>query len=167
MLEPATSSAIPDPPPFEVRAGTGPIGADPMSVTATVTDLSGDPILTVTLSVRPGGGEPPTVIAAGDVDLDTAPLLHAALITAVDRHRRVRCDLSGVTFFSAAGVSALLAGRRRAGENGSRLEVRGAHGITRRVLEITGLETLLGGQTWPGGKADTRWGPCTAALPPH
>lgn len=143
MLESPRSPVKPDPPPFPVLAGTGPT-AEPMSVTATVTDVSGDPILTVTLIVEPvGSDEPPTVVAEGDVDLDTAPLLGAALITAVDGNPHVRCDLRRVTFFSAAGINALVAGHRRAVENGSRLEVRGAQGITRRLLRLTGLESLL------------------------
>jgi anti-anti-sigma factor len=117
-----------------------------MPIAATVTDHAGIPILTVSMEVELiSGAAVPTIIAAGDVDVDTAPLLRAALVAAVDRHPRVCCDLRGVTFFSVAGINALVAGRRRAVEAGSRLEVRGAHGMTRRVLEITGLGILLTG----------------------
>jgi anti-anti-sigma factor len=124
-----------------VAPDEGPV-ADRMPVAATVTDPAGVPILTVTLELISGVA---TVIADGDVDVDTAPLLRAAVIAAVDRHPRVCCDLRGVTFFGAAGSSALAAGHRRAAEAGARLEVRGAHGTTRRVLELTGLDILLTG----------------------
>jgi anti-anti-sigma factor len=117
-----------------------------LPVTATVTDLTGNPILTVTLLVEPADpAGPSTVVAKGEVDLDTGAILRTALIAAADRHRRVYCDLSGVTFFGAAGINALVAGHRRAVENGAELEVRGAHGMTRRVLQLTGLNALLTG----------------------
>jgi anti-anti-sigma factor len=58
---------------------------------------------------------------------------------------RFCCDLSEVTFFGAAGINALVIAHERAARAGSRLLIRGAHGITRRVLQITGLEDLLSG----------------------
>jgi anti-anti-sigma factor len=144
MLEPSgLSSATPVESPVGLPADAA-VGRMPVS--ATVTDGSGKPILTVTVDVQPASTvEPLTVSADGDVDLDTAPLLRAALVAAVGRHPHVCCDLRGVTFFGAAGINALVAGRRRAIEIGSRLEVRGAEGMTRRVLELTGLEFLLSG----------------------
>jgi anti-anti-sigma factor len=113
---------------------TGPSGTVPLSVSvrAALPDEAG----VITL----------LVVAAGEVDLDTAPLLRAALVDAVDRRSTVCCDLTDVTFLSAAGVAALVAAHNRASTAGSQLVVRGARGTTRRVLQITGLEGLLGGQ---------------------
>ncbi|MEV4536517.1 STAS domain-containing protein [Asanoa sp. NPDC049518] len=142
MLESAKPSAEPDLSPFDAVARLEPAEL-PMPITATVTDSSGDPILTVTLSFSPGASEPPVVVADGDVDMDTVPLLHAALITAVEGHTHVYCDLHRVTFFSAAGLNALVTARVRAVEKGVRLEVRGAQGLTRRVLQLAGLEALF------------------------
>jgi anti-anti-sigma factor len=120
-----------------------------LGVAGTVTGPSGTPLLTVTVRAEPaddGGASAVLVVAAtGEVDLDTAPLLQAALVDAVDRGVTVCCDLSGVTFFGAAGITALLTAHERAAEAGSLLTVRGAHGITRRVLEITGVELLFSG----------------------
>ncbi|MDW5328881.1 STAS domain-containing protein [Plantactinospora sp. KLBMP9567] len=82
------------------------------------------------------------VLPAGEVDLATAPLLQRALLIAVDRHPRVCCDLSKVTFFSAAGVTALLVVHNRAIQTGSRLTARRPHGITERVLHLAGLEHM-------------------------
>ncbi|MGI5211766.1 STAS domain-containing protein [Plantactinospora sp. CA-290183] len=87
------------------------------------------------------------ILPAGDVDLATAPLLQTALLTAVEQHPRVCCDLGRVTFFSAAGVSALLVAYNRAIQTGSRLTARRPHGITRRVLHLAGLEQTLGIRT--------------------
>ncbi|WP_433649342.1 STAS domain-containing protein [Micromonospora zamorensis] len=83
------------------------------------------------------------VAPMGYVDMDTAPRLATALFNAVDSHPEVCCDLSGVGFFSAAGVHALLLARDRAEQVGSRFSVRGASGVTLRVLRITGVEPLL------------------------
>ncbi|NYH42963.1 anti-anti-sigma factor [Micromonospora jinlongensis] len=83
------------------------------------------------------------VAPVGYVDMDTAPRLATALFNAVDSHPEVCCDLTGVGFFSAAGVHALLLARGRAERVGSRFSVRGASGVTLRVLRITGVEALL------------------------
>ncbi|MFC6021348.1 STAS domain-containing protein [Plantactinospora solaniradicis] len=83
------------------------------------------------------------VVPAGHVDMDTAPVLGSALVNAVDSHPEVCCDLAAVGLFSAAGVRVLLAARDRAGRSGSRLSIRGASGITRRVLRITQVERLF------------------------
>ncbi|MCG5440670.1 STAS domain-containing protein [Micromonospora foliorum] len=83
------------------------------------------------------------VAPVGYVDMDTAPRLATALMNAIDSHPEVCCDLSGVGFFSAAGVHVLLVARDRANRVGSRFSIRGATGITQRVLRITGVERLL------------------------
>lgn len=83
------------------------------------------------------------VAPMGYVDMDTAPRLATALFNAVDSHPEVCCDLTGVGFFSAAGVHVLLLARDRAAKVGSRFSVRGASGVTLRVLRITGVEPLL------------------------
>ncbi|MET8359771.1 STAS domain-containing protein [Micromonospora sp. NPDC005171] len=83
------------------------------------------------------------VAPVGYVDMDTAPRLGAALMNAIDSHPDVCCDLTGVGFFSAAGVRVLLLARDRAARVGSRFSIRGAGGITQRVLRITGVERLL------------------------
>ncbi|MET8364910.1 STAS domain-containing protein [Micromonospora sp. NPDC049580] len=83
------------------------------------------------------------VAPAAYVDMDTAPLLGAALTNALDRHPDVCCDLAAVDFFSAAGVHVLLLAADRAKRGGSRFSIRGAGGITQRVLRITQVEHLF------------------------
>jgi anti-anti-sigma factor len=115
-------------------------------VAASVTGPCGTALLTVTQRAEPPEeGDPPAllVIAAGEIDLYTAPLLEAALNDAVYRHTTVRCDLSDVRILSAAGITALISAHQRATETGSELTVHGAHGLTRRVLQVTGVERLL------------------------
>jgi anti-anti-sigma factor len=79
----------------------------------------------------------------GDVDADTVPVLRAALLHALGRDAVVRCDLSEVGFFGAAGANTLAAAGLRAVEAGRRLELCGVHGVTRRVVVIAGLDRVL------------------------
>ena len=83
------------------------------------------------------------VYVEGDVDADTTELLLSVLTQAVDDCPHVRCDLGGVRFFGAAGANALAIAGSRAAGLGHRLELSGASGLTRRVLEITGLHRIL------------------------
>ncbi|MER7893232.1 STAS domain-containing protein [Micromonospora sp. NPDC094482] len=88
---------------------------------------------------------PDTVIVrvTGDLDLDTCPSLLLSLLAAVGEHPTVCCDLSEVTFCCAAGVSALLTVAHEAEGCGHRFVVRGAHGVTARVLRDTGVDEFL------------------------
>jgi anti-anti-sigma factor len=121
-----------------------------LGVAGTVAGPSGATLLSVTLrteSPEDGAARASLVVAAaGEVDVDTASLLSAALDDAVDRHAVVCCDLSEVGFLDAAGITALMRAYQRAKETGSLLTVRGAHGVAQRVLRICGVERLLGGQ---------------------
>ena len=83
------------------------------------------------------------VDVVGDIDLDTAPLLLTALTHAVKGNRHVCCDLSRVGFLGAAGVNTILAALRTADDTGCAFTVRGVHGLSARVFQITGLDTLL------------------------
>lgn len=99
------------------------------------------------------------VNATGEIDLETAPALSAALTAAVQHHSWVCCDLSGVTFCCAAGVSVLLEAAHEAARVGHQFHVRGAHGVTARVLHITGAEgscPTTGARGRPGGREHDR-----------
>ena len=76
------------------------------------------------------------VRVSGDVDIATAGQLRDALVTSADGGHPVVADLSGVTFLDAAGLSALVAGRRA---TGGRLRIVGATGVAHRILSLTGL----------------------------
>jgi anti-sigma B factor antagonist len=82
--------------------------------------------------------------ARGDIDVATAPQLHAALATARSRPGgsaggRVVVDLSQVTFLGAAGLRVLLAAARRARGLGDDLVLRDPRPIVLRLLEVTGM----------------------------
>ncbi len=55
----------------------------------------------------------------------------------------LRLDLLGVAFMDTSGVAVLLKARRRALEAGCRFTVKSASPTIQRLLEITGLASLL------------------------
>jgi len=75
----------------------------------------------------------------GDLDLDTAPLAEATLIQALDDAPRVCLDLSDVRFFGAAGLRVIVGARRHAESLGRDFRLSGVHGVTERILLLTGL----------------------------
>ncbi|GAA4957610.1 STAS domain-containing protein [Actinoplanes utahensis] len=83
------------------------------------------------------------VCVEGEIDADNIAVLRAVLLHSIATCPLVHCDLSGVTFLAAAGVNMLAAVARRAAVRGVRVELHGVRGLTRRVLEIAGLERVL------------------------
>ena len=75
----------------------------------------------------------------GELDIATAPVLAAAAVAALDANPRVRLNLGGLTFIDAAGLGAVVTGRRYAAERGAVLEVTAADGPVPRLLALTGL----------------------------
>jgi anti-sigma B factor antagonist len=112
----------------------------PAAASASVTASDGAVIVTVTRRIVPADPGPEVVVSVqGDLDLDTAPLAQAVLTQALDGAERVCLDLSDVRFFGAAGVGVVVAGRQHAASLGRELRLSGVHGITERVLALTGV----------------------------
>ncbi|MDR7274992.1 STAS domain-containing protein [Catenuloplanes atrovinosus] len=82
---------------------------------------------------------------AGDLDFDTAEELvdeaERALITEI---RTLRLDLSGLYICDSSGLSALLHIHHDAREVGTDFEITGVTAQLRRILEVTGLDAVLG-----------------------
>jgi anti-sigma B factor antagonist len=86
----------------------------------------------------PGGAY--VVHVSGELDLATAPLLEEALGESAPEQLVI--DLSGCTFLDSAGIRTLVgAARDRAGT--SRLRIVTADPGIVRLLEITGVDTLI------------------------
>jgi anti-sigma B factor antagonist len=86
------------------------------------------------------------VRAIGEVDICTAPILAAALHTgciAACRSRPLVIDLTGLRFFSAAGLTLLVTTRRQCHERRVPLRVVATHRSVLRPLHITGLDVLF------------------------
>lgn len=81
----------------------------------------------------------------GELDLSVADVLEQQLMVAVaSADDAVPVDLSAVTYLDSTSVRALLRASSRAIESGKRLYVMNANGITRRVLEFSGVTDVLG-----------------------
>jgi anti-sigma B factor antagonist len=81
------------------------------------------------------------VVVAGEVDLATAPALHAALVEALTTYMPtvVHIDLSACTFLDCSGIRVLVAAHSTAQASGHQMWARHPQHLVRRVLELTGL----------------------------
>lgn len=98
---------------------------------------AGGELMTVTSRVVPSGAL--VVAVQGEMDATTCPLLHDQLIAHVRSTRHLILDLSGVSFFGAAGLTVLVVVREAALPADCRLCVVARTRPVRLSLMITGL----------------------------
>jgi anti-anti-sigma factor len=111
--------------------------------TSTARDGHGRALLTLELG---GDEERPVIVAYGDIDLSTADLLTACGRQALAAGAKcLTLDLAAVTFFSAAGLHALMALRRSA-QHPTQVVLRDPSPSVRRVLQLSGLSDALTAQ---------------------
>jgi anti-sigma B factor antagonist len=93
------------------------------------------------LQTRFGHSGTAVVAVAGEVDMATAPDLHAALLDALVVHRPavIDVDLSACTFLDCSGIRVLIAAHTTARAIGCQVRVRHPRRFVRLVLEVTGL----------------------------
>jgi anti-sigma B factor antagonist len=89
----------------------------------------------LSLDVRQEGGST-TVLAEGEIDKATAPLLRDCLS---ELRGDVVIDLAALEFLDSTGLGVLIGASRILKENGGTLRVRAPQPQVRRVLDITGL----------------------------
>lgn len=99
------------------------------------------------LRVEMPSGDTARVVVSGEIDMAVTAALSASVLGVLraDGVRLVEVELSAVGFIDACGVGALLAARNDARGQGKSLVVRGARGMPRRVLEMTGVLGVLAG----------------------
>ena len=116
----------------------------------TVRSLSGDAPFEVSLTE---GTQPGEVVAAVQGELDAAgnPLLQRTLLQALRRAERLlTVDLSAVTFFGSAGVTALVWVSQHPEAAGKHVRVVATSRVVTGPLELTGLLQRLDVQGMPG-----------------
>jgi anti-sigma B factor antagonist len=87
-----------------------------------------------------------TVIAAGEIDLYTAPKLQADLAAIIDNvgpAARVVIDMSGVEFCDSTGMNVLLSCLRHVRERGGELELAAPRPAVKKILQVTGLDAVF------------------------
>lgn len=89
-------------------------------------------------------GDHTVISVAGEIDLYTAPKLQSELMTALTASPvRLIVDMSRVDFCDSTGINVLLAAHRQARECGGELQLAGPGSATRKVLQVTGLESVF------------------------
>ncbi|WP_300610052.1 STAS domain-containing protein [Trebonia sp.] len=91
-------------------------------------------------------GDHAIVTASGEIDLYTAPRLHselAAVIASSAPGSRVIVDMSGVEFCDSTGMNVLLTCLRQARERGGELELAAPRLAVRKILQVTGLDSVF------------------------
>ena len=92
-----------------------------------------------------GDSGSPVLHLEGELDLSVAEELEQQLLHALrSADERLCVDLSEVTYIDSSSVRALLRAAAVAHDRGKRVQVTSASGISRRVLELAGVEDLLG-----------------------
>lgn len=87
------------------------------------------------------------VIAAGEVDSSSAPVLDGHLTGVLETSPgELVVDLCAVTFLDSAGLCVLATAHRRAGEKQIAMRVLASSRAVVRPLQITGLWQLLGAE---------------------
>jgi anti-sigma B factor antagonist len=98
----------------------------------------------LTLTVHPDG-QGAILSVGGEVDLATAPQLHAKLMDLIEVQEAgvVVVDLTPVGFMDSTGLSVLLAGHRRAQAHGHTIRLVCPDGPVLRVLRLTGIDKVV------------------------
>jgi anti-anti-sigma factor len=84
------------------------------------------------------------LILQGELDIATAPELAATLARLRAYRHTVVLDLEGVTFMDSTGLTTLMDAWLEAQRDGGELSVRAASPAVRRVIQLAGVERLLG-----------------------
>jgi anti-sigma B factor antagonist len=102
------------------------------------------PLVELKVSTRSQGSR--TIMSlGGEIDLYTAPRLHGELFSVLsgDSPVQVIVDMSGVEFCDSTGMNVLLAAHRKAREQGGDLELAAPRPAIRKILQVTGLESVF------------------------
>jgi anti-anti-sigma factor len=91
-------------------------------------------------------GDDYALFPQGDLDIAAVPQLERQVRDVIERYRpgTLVVDLSGVPFLDCAGIGFLVRAQKRMLSAGGRLEVANPGDLARRVLALTGADTLLG-----------------------
>ena len=86
------------------------------------------------------------VAAVGEIDIHTCAELEETLVRLVDAGvSKITLDLSEVAFIDSSGLRALVVGHKALEERGGSLVVANPSAMAARLLDVTGLKTLFGG----------------------
>jgi anti-sigma B factor antagonist len=103
-------------------------------------------------AVRSRRGDGVTLVdVAGEVDIETAPRMRAALTEAVNAGLPVVVDLGGVTFMDSFGFGVLTAVHQQGARAGTPVLLRAVSERIRHLLGLLGLDAVLNIEPAPAG----------------
>lgn len=88
-------------------------------------------------------GRTTALTVTGELDLNTAEILHRTVADALADQRTAILDLTGVTFCDSSGLNTLLRLRRRTQEAGGRLVLAAPPPQMLRLLTVTGARGIF------------------------
>jgi anti-sigma B factor antagonist len=91
-------------------------------------------------------GDHAIVIAAGEIDLYTAPRLQSELAEVIANAApapRIVVDMSGVEFCDSTGMNVLLSCLRQVRERGGELELAAPRPAVMKILQVTALDSVF------------------------
>jgi anti-sigma B factor antagonist len=92
------------------------------------------------VEVDPDSG---AVVLRGELTYMTVPDLHTVLSDGTAGDPDLVLDVTALTFCDSAGLAAFLGASRRAERRGGRVTLAGARPRLRRMLQLTGVESLF------------------------
>lgn len=112
--------------------------------------MSGEPdavevVLTPLVLERGGTPTQPVIVARGEIDVATSPILRSELAVVLTLHpQEITLDLREVGFVDSSGLGVLVGALKRLREaGGDRFVILGAQDAVRKIFGITGLNTLF------------------------
>ena len=102
------------------------------------------------IEVRPDGNEL-VLELEGDLDIATAGTLRACLESIDGSVGRVTLDLSRLRFLDSTGIGVIVEAHRRLDPQGRELVLRSPQGPVAKIIDITGLRTVLKVEDQPLG----------------
>ncbi|GII73004.1 anti-sigma factor antagonist [Sphaerisporangium melleum] len=101
------------------------------------------PAVELKVSTRSHAGHA-ILTVVGEIDLYTAPRLQAEFTRLLETGPdRVVIDMSGVEFCDSTGMNVLLSALKRMRERGGVLEVASPRPAVRKILQVTGLDSVF------------------------
>ena len=88
-------------------------------------------------------GDVPVVVTPGDIDITNAAAFRTALLEAAGRSRTFVVDMSRTQFCDTAGLHALVAAYKQAGDDGGEVRLVVTSAAVLRIFAITGFDQVI------------------------
>jgi anti-sigma B factor antagonist len=88
-------------------------------------------------------GDVPVVVTPSDIDITNAAALRTALLKAAGRGKTFVVDMSRTQFCDTAGIHALVAAHKQAGDDGGEVRLVVTSATVLRIFAITGFDQVI------------------------